>query len=37
MFGLNGIMETAFPPDDPVAYLADVRFQLLGSMQELMR
>jgi hypothetical protein len=37
MFGLNGIMETAFPPDDPDEYLADKRFRLLDVMQELMK
>jgi hypothetical protein len=35
MFGLNGTMETAFPPDDPDQYLADKRFYRLGTMQEL--
>jgi hypothetical protein len=37
MFGLNGVMETAFPPDDPAEYLADTRFRYLGVMQELMK
>jgi hypothetical protein len=36
MFSLNGIMETAFPPTDPDAYLADSRFRYLGPMQELL-
>jgi hypothetical protein len=35
MFGLNGVMETAFPPTDPEEYLADPRFQYLGKMEEL--
>ena len=35
MFGLNGIMETAFPPTDPEEYLADPRFQHFGKMEEL--
>lgn len=35
MFRLNGIMETAFPPTDPEAYLADPRFRYLGKMQEM--
>jgi hypothetical protein len=37
MFGLNGIMETAFPPDDPDEYLADERFRFLDGLQELMK
>jgi hypothetical protein len=37
MFGLNGVMETAFPPDDPDEYLADERFRFLDVMQELMK
>lgn len=36
MFGLDGIMETAFPPADPVRYLSDARFHRLGTVQELM-
>lgn len=36
MFSLNGLMETAFPPTDPDAYLADSRFRYLGTMQELL-
>lgn len=34
MFGMNGVMETAFPPDDPVAYLEDPKYHLLGPIQE---
>jgi hypothetical protein len=34
MFGLSGIMETAFPPDDPEMYLADKRFEYLGEISE---
>lgn len=37
MFSLDGVMETAFPPDDPDEYLADDRFRFLGKMQELMK
>ena len=36
MFGLNGIMETAFPPTDPKEYLADARFQFLGKAKDLL-
>lgn len=35
MFGMNGVMETAFPPDDPVIYFQDPKYHLLGSIQEL--
>lgn len=34
MFSLSGIMETAFPPDDPEMYLADQRFEYLGEISE---
>lgn len=34
MFGLDGVMETAFPPTDLASYLSDPRFQYLGTMQE---
>jgi hypothetical protein len=34
MFSLSGIMETAFPPDDPETYLADKRFEDLGEISE---
>ena len=37
MFGIDGVMETAFPPTDPDEYLADIRFQFLGTLEELMR
>lgn len=36
MFGLDGVMETAFPPTDPEHYLSDPRFQYLGTMQEVL-
>lgn len=36
MFSLLGVMETAFPPSDPNEYLADPRFQYLGTVQELL-
>ena len=35
MLGLDSVMETAFPPEDPEIYLASVRFQQLGTMEEL--
>ena len=33
--GLDSVMETAFPPEDPEAYLANLRFQRLGTLEEL--
>ena len=35
MVDLDGIMETAFPPEDPETYLANLRFQRLGTLEEL--
>lgn len=35
MIGLDGVLETAFPPDDPEGYLADSAFIYLGSVKEL--
>jgi hypothetical protein len=35
MFSVAGVMETAFPPTDPIQYLADPRFQYIGTLQEL--
>jgi|SRR3989442_1659151 len=35
MLGLDGVMETAFPPEDPVTYLGDPRFTRLGTLEEL--
>jgi hypothetical protein len=35
MFGLDGVMETAFPPTDMASYLSDSRFVKLGILQEL--
>jgi len=36
MFSLSGVMETAFPPDDPGEYLSDPRFQRLSTLRELL-
>ncbi len=36
MFGLNGVMETAFPPTDPETYLANSRFHYMETIQELL-
>lgn len=37
MFGLDGIMETAFPPDQPDTYfVADPRYTAIGYVKELM-
>jgi hypothetical protein len=35
MVGLDSVMETAFPPEDPETYLANLRFQRLGTLEEL--
>lgn len=35
MVGLDGVMETAFPPEDPEIYLANPWFQRLGTLEEL--
>ena len=35
MLGIDGVMETAFPPEDLPTYLADPRFTRLGTMEEL--
>lgn len=35
MLSLDGIVETAFPMEEPYAYLADQRFQRLGTLKEL--
>ncbi len=34
MIGMDGVMETAFPPDDPDTYLSDAHFTHLGALQE---
>jgi hypothetical protein len=35
MVGLDSVMETAFPPEDLETYLASLRFQRLGTLEEL--
>jgi hypothetical protein len=35
MVALDSIMATAFPPEDPETYLAKLRFQRLGTLEEL--
>ena len=35
MVGLDSVMETAFPPEDPEIYLANPRFQPMGTLEEL--
>ncbi len=35
MIGLNSIMETAFPPNDPESYLADPAYVYLSRLKEL--
>jgi hypothetical protein len=34
MVSLSGVLETAFPPTDPQAYLADKRFHYQGNLPE---
>lgn len=37
MFSLVGIMETAFPPDDPIDYFSqDPRYSKIGTMKEVL-
>ncbi len=36
MFNMDGIMETAFPPTFPDQYLADPRFNYVGSLHEVL-
>lgn len=35
MFSMEGIMETAFPPDNPTSYLGQLSFKYLGLLKEL--
>jgi hypothetical protein len=35
MIGLDSIMETAFPPENSAISLANLRFQRLGTLEEL--
>jgi hypothetical protein len=35
MIGLDGVLETAFPPNDPEGYLSNRGFNNLGSVKEL--
>lgn len=37
MLSLDGLMETAFPPEDPEEYLANPQFHRLGTLEELGR
>ncbi len=37
MVGSNGVMETAFPPDDPETYLADSAYIYMGPLKELLQ
>ncbi len=36
MFGMNGVMETAFPPDQPDVYLQDAKYHLIGPIREIL-
>jgi hypothetical protein len=35
MLGMDGVMETAFPPEDAMTYLADAGFTYVGTLEEL--
>ena len=37
MFSLEGILETAFPPDHPTLYFQDPRYIKVGNMQEVLK
>jgi hypothetical protein len=37
MLSLDGLMETAFPPEDPETYLANPPFHRLGTLEDLGR
>lgn len=34
MFGLDSVMETAFPPDEPITYFQNPKYQRLGLIEE---
>jgi hypothetical protein len=36
MFSLEGVLETAFPPDNPHSYFQDPRYIQVGKMQEVL-
>jgi hypothetical protein len=36
MFGMDGIMETAFPPDKPEDYFKGPSFQLVGKLEDIL-
>jgi hypothetical protein len=35
IFSLDGVMETAFPPDNPTNYLGQISFKYIGLLKEL--
>jgi hypothetical protein len=35
MLGMDGVMETAFPPEDAATYLASPRFTRVGTLEDL--
>ncbi len=37
MFGMDGVMETAFPPDEPENYFQDPRYRLVGKLEDILR
>jgi hypothetical protein len=37
MFGMDGVMETAFPPDKPDEYFQDSRYQLIGTLKDIIK
>ena len=34
MFSMNGVLETAFPPDEPDIYFSDPLFHFMGPISE---
>jgi hypothetical protein len=37
MFGMDGIMETAFPPDRPHTYFNEPKYQLVGKLKDILK
>jgi hypothetical protein len=37
MIGIDGVLETAFPPEDPINYLSNPSFIYIGILEELLK
>jgi hypothetical protein len=37
MIGIDGILETAFPPENPSNYLSNTNFKYIGVLEELLK